>query len=68
MSGFAQSSEAERQLMPPERSGWGVWPWVGLLVVLAIGLIVRGMMKPAADREQEPRGEHHPAVGVKLTR
>ena len=67
MSSFNQTSEAERQSLPPERSGWGVWPWLGLLGLLVAGLAIRSAIKPAA-LEQESRGEHHPAVGVKLTR
>jgi thiol-disulfide isomerase/thioredoxin len=68
MSSFNQSSEAERQLLPPERRGWGVWPWIGLLGVLAIGLVLHGLRKPVADEQEASRGEHHPAVGAKLTR
>jgi thiol-disulfide isomerase/thioredoxin len=63
-SGFAKSSEAERRLMPPEKSSFGVWPWVGLLLVVAVLLILRGVMLHAPP---EPRGERHPAVGEKLT-
>lgn len=68
MSEFSKSSEAERQLFPPDRTGWGIWPWIGLLGLLAALLVWRGTMKPADVGEQEMRGEHHPAVGTKLTR
>src|SRR5262245_33778224 len=63
-SGFAKSSEAERRVMPPERSGFGAWPWLGLLVVVAAALVLRGVI---LRTPLEPRGEHHPAVGAKLT-
>jgi thiol-disulfide isomerase/thioredoxin len=63
-SGFAKSSEAERRMMQPERSGWGVWPWVVLLVAVLGMVVLRGMIRPPP----EPRGEHHPAVATKVTR
>jgi cytochrome c biogenesis protein CcmG, thiol:disulfide interchange protein DsbE len=64
-SGFEQTSEAERQLMPPERAQWQVWPWLLLIGVLAVILFVRfGRVAPAP----EPRGGHDPAVGKKLAR
>jgi cytochrome c biogenesis protein CcmG/thiol:disulfide interchange protein DsbE len=61
-SGFTQTSEAERQMLPPEGSRWPVWPWLLLMLGLAVVLVLRSLMTPAA----EARGEHHPAVGVKL--
>jgi thiol-disulfide isomerase/thioredoxin len=63
-SGFAKSSDAEQQLLPPVRSSWRVWPWVLLAAVVAIVLLVRaGIQSPPP----ESRGERHPAVGTKLT-
>jgi cytochrome c biogenesis protein CcmG/thiol:disulfide interchange protein DsbE len=49
--------------MPPERTGWPVWPWVLLLVGLVLVLIVRVGFAP----QPEPSGERHPAVGSKVT-
>jgi thiol-disulfide isomerase/thioredoxin len=64
-SGFEQTSEAERQLMPPECAQWRVWPWLLLIVALAVVLLIRfGRVAPAP----EPRGERDPVVGKKLTR
>jgi thiol-disulfide isomerase/thioredoxin len=62
-SGFTKSSKAEQQMLPPERSGLSVWPWLLLIAALVIGLLVR----VAFQRPSEPRGEPHPAVGTKLT-
>jgi thiol-disulfide isomerase/thioredoxin len=62
-SGFTKSSEAEKQLLPPERSGPNVWPWLLLIVALVVMLLVR----VAFQRPPEARGDHHPAVGTKLT-
>jgi cytochrome c biogenesis protein CcmG/thiol:disulfide interchange protein DsbE len=62
-SDFSQSSEAERQLLPPERSGWSIWPWALLIAALVAMLGLRTAVKPPP----ELRGEHHPAVGTKLT-
>jgi thiol-disulfide isomerase/thioredoxin len=61
-SGFAESSAAEREALPPERKAWRVWPWLALAAVLAALLVVRGT-RPSAE---EPRGERHPAVGMKM--
>jgi cytochrome c biogenesis protein CcmG, thiol:disulfide interchange protein DsbE len=62
-SGFSRSSEAERQLLPPVRAGWSVWPWALLMAALVVMLALRS----AFQRPPESRGEHHPAVGSKLT-
>lgn len=63
-SGFEQTSETERHLMPPERARWTVWPWLLLIGVLVVILLVRfGRVAPAL----EPRGERDPAVGKALT-
>ena len=62
-SEFAQSSAAERELLPPERKGSGVWPWMFALIAIAAALWARTMWRPADD---EPRGEKHPAVGTPL--
>jgi thiol-disulfide isomerase/thioredoxin len=64
-SGFEQTSDAERQQMPPERGRWPLWPWLVLMGALAVVIVMRfGRMIPA----EEPRGEHDPAVGRKLAR
>lgn len=65
-SGFSASSEAEKQYLPPERSGMPIWPWVLLLVASAVIFLVRwGSVKPQGP--EEARGERHPAVGQKVT-
>ena len=64
-SEFAQSSAAERELLPPERKGSGVWPWMFALIAIAAALWARTMWRPADD---EPRGEKHPAVGTPLSK
>jgi thiol-disulfide isomerase/thioredoxin len=66
-SGFSKSSEADRQLLPPERSRLSVWPWLAVLVGLMVMLVLRAALKPDFT-EPEQRGEHHPAAGTKLTR
>ncbi len=64
-SGFEHTSESERQQMPPERARWPLWPWLLLLVALAVILVVRfGRMTPP----EEPRGEHDPVVGKVMAR
>jgi len=62
-SGFSKSSQAEQQMLPPERKAWPVWPWLVLLLVLAAILIVHA----ATGVPTESRGTRHPAVGTKLT-
>src|SRR5687768_1388213 len=61
--GFSKSSEAEQQHLPPEGGKWPLWPWMLLLVGLAVVMIVRAGMTPKA----EDLGEQHPAVGQRLT-
>src|SRR5947207_15981301 len=64
-SGFGETSEAERQIMPPERARWLLWPWLLLVGALVIVLVVRfARVAPS----EEPRGERDPAVGKKLAR
>jgi thiol-disulfide isomerase/thioredoxin len=64
-SGFEQTSDAERQQMPPERARWPLWPWLVLMGALAVVLVMRfGRITPP----EEPRGERDPAVGKKLAR
>src|SRR5438105_327640 len=56
-SGFAKTSEAEQQLLTPQRAGWPLWPWLLVLVVVAVFIVVRsGRLKP----EPEARGERDP--------
>jgi cytochrome c biogenesis protein CcmG, thiol:disulfide interchange protein DsbE len=62
-SGFAKSSEAEQRLMPPERTGCGIWPWLGLLAVLVVVLVLRLVWQSPPER----LGEDHPALGTRLT-
>jgi thiol-disulfide isomerase/thioredoxin len=63
-SRFAKSSESERQLLPPERARFPLWPWLLLLVGLVVAMMVRaGLTKP----EPERRGETDPAVGTEVT-
>ncbi len=64
-SGFSKSSDAERAWMPPERTGWPLWPWILLAagLVLVLVLIVGVGFAPLPD----PSGEKHPAVGQKVT-
>ena len=67
--GFAQSSEAEQQVLPPESSKWPVWPWLVLLGILVVVMVVRAGLAPVEVNEDDgPRGERHPAVGIALTR
>jgi cytochrome c biogenesis protein CcmG/thiol:disulfide interchange protein DsbE len=60
-AGFAKSSEAERQSLPPERA-WGIGPWLLALLGLAVVVGLWALVKPSP----ELRGERHPSVGLKL--
>ena len=62
-SGFSRSSESEQQLLPPSRAAWPLWPWLLLLVGLALVLVVRS---GSTGLEPERRGELDPSVGTKL--
>jgi cytochrome c biogenesis protein CcmG, thiol:disulfide interchange protein DsbE len=62
-TGFSRSSEADQQLLPPERRRSAVWPWLLLIVALTAVLAFRAMT-PAPPPD---RGEHHPAVGTRIT-
>src|SRR3954466_3532940 len=63
-SGFERTSDAERQLMPPERKPVRLWPWLLLLIVFVAMFALRAWR---ATPEAEQRGEHDPAVGAQLT-
>src|SRR4051794_8695315 len=68
-SSFAQSSAADRNILPPEPARWPIWPWIVLAVVLLGVVLVRAGRRQQAEAEPGPPpvGVHHPAVGVKLT-
>ncbi len=63
--GFERTSEAERQFLPPHRARWPLWPWLLLVgAVVVVLAVIFGRVTPV----EEPRGEHDPAVGRKVTR
>jgi cytochrome c biogenesis protein CcmG, thiol:disulfide interchange protein DsbE len=64
--GFAESSEAEQRLLPPERSRSAAWPWVLAAIALVVVLLARLALQSAGG-PPEARGENHPAVGANLT-
>jgi len=66
--GFSQSSSADSHHLPPERSGWPIWPWILVLAASALIVLTRwgGVPKPPPESE-EPRGERHPTVGQRIT-
>jgi len=63
LPGFEQTSESERENLPPGRKGLLLWPWALLLAALLVMVAIRiGRKTP----EPEQRGERDPAVGTQI--
>lgn len=62
-AGFTESSDAEQHHLPPERSGWPLWPLALVLLAVLLVVVVRFGFAP----QPEPNGAHHPSVGRTLS-
>jgi thiol-disulfide isomerase/thioredoxin len=62
-SGFSQSSEMERQMLPADRPARLVWPWLLVAAALAVILVWRAM----GGAGKAPPAASHPAIGTKIT-
>src|SRR5262245_46062682 len=62
-AGFSKSSEAERQLLPPEPTRSAIWPWLLIIVALTAVIAFRALGPSAPPNH----GELHPAVGTTIT-
>ena len=63
-SAFAQSSESEKQWLPPEQNGLRFWPWAALALVVLLVFLSRSWWHGI---ERGVTGAQHPAVGQKIT-
>jgi thiol-disulfide isomerase/thioredoxin len=62
-SGFNESRDVEQHHLPPERSGWPLWPLLFIFVALALIVVVRFGFAP----QPSSKGELDPSVGQMLT-
>ena len=65
MSHFAESSAAEQEQLPRQRSSPRLWLWLTLLAALVMATAWR-IFGPHTP-EEEGNGRKHPAVGTKFT-
>ncbi|HEY2411794.1 MAG TPA: TlpA disulfide reductase family protein [Pirellulaceae bacterium] len=61
--GFSDSNAADQHHLPPERSGWPLWPLVLIFGALALVLVVWFGFSP----QPSTKGELDPSVGQILT-
>jgi thiol-disulfide isomerase/thioredoxin len=62
-SAFVRSSDSEKEFLPPEPRGLGIWPW------LLIGLAMLAVFLVSLSRKggRESVGMQHPAVSKRVT-
>lgn len=63
-SAFSQSSQSEKEQLPPERTGPRLWPWLTLAAVVLLVFVFRNWLQVAPARQIS--GTEHPAVGRKV--
>src|SRR5947209_11083683 len=63
---FNRSSEADQQVLPPERETKPLWPWL-LVLLVAAGVIVSLMTWRSEPNAESTEEQAHSAVGVRLS-